>query len=89
MNYFLPIHCGAPDYFNYLKYIGSLLLNTLKISINFFILRSINFLTCPLIYFTDKYFKLFDSLSISSQESGENNKNSIINNNILKYIRNN
>ena len=85
MNYFLPIHCGAPDYFNYLKYIGSLLLNTLKISINFFILRSINFLTCPLIYFTDKYFKLFDSLSISSQESGENNKNSIINNNILKF----
>ena len=30
-NYFLPIHLGAPDYFNYLNNLGPLLLNTFPI----------------------------------------------------------
>jgi hypothetical protein len=30
-NYFLPIHLGAPDYFNYLNNLSSLLLNTFSI----------------------------------------------------------
>jgi heme/copper-type cytochrome/quinol oxidase subunit 1 len=29
-NYFLPIHLGAPDYFNYLNCFVLFLLNTLK-----------------------------------------------------------
>ena len=29
-NYFLPIHLGAPDYFNYLNNLVPLVINTLK-----------------------------------------------------------
>jgi cytochrome c oxidase subunit 1 len=44
-NYFLPIHLGAPDYFNYLNSLVPLLINTLKKAkaLLLFIFKSIYF----------------------------------------------
>ena len=82
-NYFLPIHLGAPDYFNYLNSLVPLLINTytlflLKVkTLLLFIFKGIYFLTCPIICFTDKNNNLSDSLLLYSQESGESAEKSI------------
>jgi Cytochrome C and Quinol oxidase polypeptide I/LAGLIDADG endonuclease len=63
-NYFLPIHLGAPDYFNYLNNLNPLLLNTS---------RCANASTA-IICFTNKNNNLSDSLPIYSQESDSDEK---------------
>lgn len=80
MNYFLPIHLGAPDYFNYLNSLGPLLLNTLKKAKAFLIFIGIDFWTCLIICFTNKDNKLSDSLPLYSQESDKSAEKLTINN---------
>ena len=68
LNYFLPIHLGAPDYFKYLNLIvpasyGGL--NTFKEAKSLFIFKLIKFLTLPIVYFTT------NSLLLYSQKSGD------------------
>ncbi len=69
-NYFLPIHLGAPDYFNYLNQIvpasyGGI--NTLKVAKSLFIfkLKLIKKLTLPIVYLTT------NSLLLYSQKRGD------------------
>jgi hypothetical protein len=75
-NYFLPIHLGAPDYFNYLNLIipasfaippvtGRRGINTFKEAKSLFIFKLINFLALPIFYFST------NSLLFYSQKSGE------------------
>ena len=46
-NYFLPIHCGAPDYFKYLN----------KIYKNFFSVCNINYYTELNLFLDNKHFE--------------------------------
>jgi hypothetical protein len=85
-NYFLPIHLGAPDYFNYLNSLVPLLINTLNKAkaLLLFIFKGIDFRTCSIICFTDKNNNLSNSLLLYSQESGESVEKSINKNNNYK-----
>lgn len=81
-NYFLPIHLGAPDYFNYLNSLIPLLLNTLKKAKAFllFIFKGIDFWTCPIIFLISKNNNFSESFLLYPQESDENAEKPIINN---------
>jgi hypothetical protein len=72
-NYFLPIHLGAPDYFNYLNNLGPLLLNT-------------SFVLATIYNFTYKNYNLSDYLPLypQAQESEQSAEKPIINNNSNK-----
>ena len=95
MNYFLPIHLGAPDYLNYLNNLVSLFINTLKKALYLFIFKGTYFIS-PIICFTYKNNKFSviagqacnectgPSFLNYSQESSESADKSTINNNSNK-----
>jgi LAGLIDADG endonuclease len=95
MNYFLPIHLGAPDYLNYLNNLVSLFINTLKKALYLFIFKGTYFIS-PIICFTYKNNKFSviagqacnectgPSFLNYSQEISESVDKSTINNNSNK-----